>query len=143
MKKQRFYPWQENSILVLIQSAQKFGEFRENECLLTVFLSGHAQTAKEEDVYAICGLDTSYPFYPGDWKFIFPTANTRSHRKEMILREINKKALLKHFKFNYEQFQLFSALGGKFHSTVENADVRKLFFYQCSFNNIFFFARRS
>ena len=105
----------------------KFGKFRENDCLTTKFVTGHAQIANDEEVYAICGLDTSYLLYPGTWKFFFPTKNFRSRQKETIFREISKQALLKHFKFNYEQLQLFSALGGKFHSTVENADVGKCF----------------
>lgn len=70
-------------------------------------------------------------FLPGSWKFFFPAKCPRT--KKMIFKEYKKDVILKHFKFNYEQFQLFAVFGGKFYNTLENKKVLSQYF--CSENH--------
>lgn len=112
-----------NLILALAHVAQKFGVFRENDCLIRVSTSGHVQTANNEDFYAIIGNETAYLTRPGSWRYLSPAKYSNNQKDNFIFDEFDKMKILKHFKCNYEQFQLFSLLGRRFFSTDENNEV--------------------
>jgi hypothetical protein len=112
--------------MVMAQSAMKFGEFLESDCHLRNNSAGHAETANDEDVFALIGLNTSYLFYDGPWRFFYPMAEPDpSGRIALVFKEYDKKRILKEYKFNIQQMQLFGVLAGKFSSTFENNGVWK------------------
>jgi hypothetical protein len=113
------FPWQETTVHVLVQSAKKFGTFMEGDCFVNT-TAAQMQLANDEDVFAVCGLNTSYLFYKGPWKIFFPAINTDSRSKEMIFKEFCKDKILHHFRLDSDQFQLFSVIGGKLNTTLEH-----------------------
>ncbi|KAG5677305.1 hypothetical protein PVAND_007074 [Polypedilum vanderplanki] len=128
-KKSRNYPWNELTIMVMTQSAKKFGVFRENACNLRNNSAGHALIANEEEVFGIIGLNTSYLFYDGLWRFFYPMSELDQYgHPTLIFKEYDKKRILNHFNFDMDQMQLFGVLAGRFTSTSENCGVLASYF---------------
>lgn len=112
-----------NLIIPLAQVAQKFGNFLENDCLVRVSTAGHVQTANNEDVFALIGNENAYLSRPGSWRYLSPARFSSTQFNDFYFDEFDKKKIMKHFKCNYEQFQLFALLGRRLYSTYENEEV--------------------
>lgn len=98
------------------QSAQKFGEFKENDCLTQFLTSGLVQTANKENFYMVISSKPGFIFYEGSWKFLCFGIKKYVPNNVILFEEYDKPKILKHFKCNtYEQFQLVSVFSGIFH----------------------------
>lgn len=124
-----------------MQSAKKFGKFKESSWSQNTVLS-HIKLLNDEDMFAICGLNTSYLFHNGSWRIFYPATNTQSRAKEMIFEEFDREKILKHFRFDFEQFKLFGVLGGKLDTKLEWIQDLKKYFIKFHFQSISDFVHR-
>jgi hypothetical protein len=86
------------------------------DCFVAKQTSAHMKIAVEEEVYAVIGLDTSYLFYEGDWKFIYPSKEKSTRYNDLIFMEYNRPKILDHLGLTVDQFRFFGLLAEKFFS---------------------------
>ncbi|KAG5674589.1 hypothetical protein PVAND_004543 [Polypedilum vanderplanki] len=119
-------PMNNLNIFVMAQSAIKFGEFRESDCHLKTNHYGHVKTANDEDVFAILGLNTSYLFLEGSWRFFYPMSEYDEYGQlAMIFKEFKRDEIFNYFDINIDQMQLLGLLSRPFPS---NTDKKKILF---------------
>jgi hypothetical protein len=104
-------------LLVMMQSARKFGEIIGMDSTESRQSTAHVKIANEKNAMAILGHDSYYSFYEGSWKF---WSDHFLDMKSMTVREYNKGAILKALGLSREQIPLFVILAGGLYSTPGN-----------------------
>jgi hypothetical protein len=120
------YPANMQILLVLMQTAKKFGQIVGFDSAIDCKPStAHVKLANEKNAFAIIGHDTYYIFYKGSWKF---WSDVDLDMKTMITREYDKEKIMKNLQLTTERIPLFIALAGGVYTSFQNVKTMANFF---------------
>lgn len=111
------YPPNQQILLVMMQTAKKFGAIHGLESSDFKASTAHARIANKMNAMALMGLDTYYLFYEGAWKF---WSDEDLDMKSMTILEFDKEVILKGLGLSTIQVPLFVVLAGGLYSTPGN-----------------------
>lgn len=130
------YPPNQQILLVMMQTAKKFGTIYGLESSDFKPSTGHARIANKMNAMAMIGLDTYYLFYEGPWKF---WSDSDLDMKSMMILEFDKDVILKALGLTTVQIPLFVVLAGGLYSSSGAIKflAQKLRFWEPNyFNNV-------
>lgn len=116
------YPVNQSIVMVIAQTAKKYGKLFGMDSVDCKPSTIHVQLANRYEAMAMIGTDTYYIFYEGDWKF---WSDAYLDMDNMTIREYDKSVILKSLGITFDQCPLFVTLAGGLYSSKDN--IKKLY----------------
>lgn len=116
------YPVNQSIVMVIAQTAKKYGKLFGMDSVDCKPSTIHVQIANRYKAMAMIGTDTYYIFYEGDWKF---WSDAYLDMDNMTIREYDKSVILKSLGITFDQCPLFVTLAGGLYTSKDN--IKKLY----------------